>query len=103
LPAPAPTLPPPQSTGSIPGAAKPKVQGQGTVIQAGSFKNKENADKARITLAALAPVEVTPIDVGGNVYFRVRVGPFSAASETKTALAKVKSAGFQGAKIVSGN
>jgi rare lipoprotein A len=103
LPAPAPTLPPPQSTGSVPTSGKAKAQGQGAVIQAGSFKNKENADKARTTLAALAPVEVTPIDVGGNVYFRVRVGPFSAASETKTALAKVKSAGFQGAKIVSGN
>ena len=46
---------------------------------------------------------MTPIEVGGNVYFRVRVGPFSAASETKSALAKVRSAGFQGAKIVTGN
>lgn len=103
LPPPAAALPTPLSTGSIPIAPKPRAQGPGAVIQAGSFKNKENADKARITLAALAPVEVTPIDVGGNVYFRVRVGPFSAASETKTALAKVRNAGFQGAKIVSGN
>jgi cell division protein FtsN len=79
------------------------VQGHGVVIQAGSFKSKDNADRARTTLAALAPVEVSPIDVGGNVYFRVRVGPFSAASESDTALAKVKQAGFQGAKIVRNN
>ena len=96
-------LPAPQSTGSIPPVPKPKAQAGGAVIQAGSFKNKENADKARTTLAALGSVEVTPIDVGGNVYYRVRVGPFSPASATQTALAKVKGAGFQGAKIISGN
>ncbi len=96
-------LPAPQSTGSIAPASKPRPQSGGAMIQAGSFKNKENADRARTTLAALGSVEVTPIDVGGNVYYRVRVGPFSATPETKTALAKVKSAGFQGAKIVSGN
>jgi cell division protein FtsN len=55
------------------------------------------------TLAALGSVEVTPIDVGGDVYYRVRVGPFSPISATKTTLAKVKGAGFQGAKIISGN
>ena len=96
-------LPPPQATGSIPRGAKTKAQADGLVVQAGSFKNKENADRARITLAALGPVEVTPIDVGGDVYYRVWVGPFSATPDTKTALAKVKSAGFQGAKIVGGN
>jgi rare lipoprotein A len=96
-------LPVPQSTGSITPPSKPKPQTGGAVIQAGSFKNKENADKARTTLAALGSVEVTPIDVGGNVYYRVRVGPFSPASATRTALAKVKDAGFQGAKIISGN
>ena len=102
-PAPTAALAAPQSTGSIPLASKPKAQGGGIVIQAGSFKNKENADKARTTLAALAPVEVTPIEVGGNAYFRVRVGPFAATAETKSALAKVRSAGFQGAKIITGN
>jgi rare lipoprotein A len=107
--APAPNLrtataaPPPQSTGSLAPASKPKPQSGGAIIQAGSFKNKENADRARMTLAAIGSVEVTPFDVGGNVYYRVRVGPFSATPETKTALAKVKSAGFQGAKIVGGN
>ena len=93
-------LNPPALFRSLP---KPKAQAGGAVIQAGSFKNKENADKARTTLAALGSVEVTPIDVGGNVYYRVRVGPFSPASTTQTALAKVKGAGFQGAKIISGN
>jgi rare lipoprotein A len=101
--APTAALAAPQSTGSLPAPANAKPQAGGIVIQAGSFKNKENADKARGALAGLAPVEVTPIEVGGNVYFRVRVGPFSATSGTKSALAKVRSAGYQGAKIVTGN
>jgi len=101
--APTAALAAPQSTGSLPAPANAKPQAGGIVIQAGSFKNKENADKARGALAGLAPVEVTPIEVGGNVYFRVRVGPFFATSGTKSALAKVRSAGYQGAKIVTGN
>jgi rare lipoprotein A len=93
----------PQSTGSLPPAAPPKPQAGGIVIQAGSFKNQANAEKARTALGGLASVEVTPIQVGGNVYYRVRVGPFSAASGTNSALQRVRSAGYQGAKTVAGD
>ena len=93
----------PDTTGSIPPSAKPRGEGDGFVIQAGSFKSQENAERARTTLGALGPVEVTPVDVGGSVYFRVRVGPFSPAAETETALARVREAGFAGAKIVVRN
>ena len=51
----------------------------------------------------IAPVDVDPIEVGGEVYFRVRVGPFSAANEAEAALARVTGAGYQGAKIVAKN
>ncbi len=40
---------------------------------------------------------------GGNVYFRVRVGPFSDRSGAEAALAKVTEAGYQGAKMVAKN
>ena len=73
------------------------------LIQAGSFKSKENAEKARAALGAIAPVDVDPIEVGAEVYFRVRVGPFSAANEAEAALARVTGAGYQGAKIVAKN
>ncbi len=92
---------PPQITGSIPRGAKTEAPAAGLVIQAGSFKNKDNADRARAVLAAIAPVDVTPVEVGAETYFRVRVGPFSAASEAKAALAKVTGAGYRGAKLVS--
>ena len=94
---------PPQTTGSIPRSAKPEAPPAGLVIQAGSFKSKDNADRARTVLAAIAPVDVTPVAVGEQTYFRVRVGPFAAASEAKAALVKVTGAGYQGAKLVRQN
>ena len=87
-------------------AERPQVAatGSGLLVQAGSFKSKDNADKARAALAAIAPVDVDPIEMeGGNVYFRVRVGPFSDASKAEAALARVIGAGYQGAKIVMNN
>ena len=79
---------------------KTKAQADGLAIQAGSFKSKDNADRARTALSAIAPVDVSPIAVGADVYFRVRVGPFADASEAEAALAKVTQAGYQGAKMV---
>ena len=91
------------ATGSLPRGGKTAAPADQLLIQAGSFKNKENADKARAALAAIAPVDVDTIEAGGGVYFRVRVGPFRDESEAEAALARVTGAGYQGAKIVTGN
>src|SRR5262249_56060651 len=71
--------PPPSAApaGPVQPAARPKPQSQGVVIQAGSFKTKENADKASALLGYIAPVDVAPVEIGGEVYFRVRLGPFA--------------------------
>ena len=89
----------PQTTGSIPRSAKLLAPAEEILIQAGSFKSKDNAERARNVLSAIAPVDVTPVDVGGETYFRVRVGPF-AASEAKAALVKVTAAGYRGANML---
>jgi peptidoglycan lytic transglycosylase len=86
-------LPPRQE----PGAAPPK----GLVIQAGSFKSKDNADKATLLLGGIAHVEVAPIEAGGETIFRVRVGPFANQSAASAALTRVTGAGYTGAKIVT--
>jgi rare lipoprotein A len=93
---------PSQTTGSIPRSAKSEAPG-GLVIQAGSFKSKDNADRACAVLAAIAPVDMAPIVVSQETYFRVRVGPFAATSEAKAALVKVTGAGYRGAKLVRQN
>jgi rare lipoprotein A len=85
-------------------AALPRTLGAapatGPVIQAGSFKNKENAERALERLAAIAPVEISPVEVGETLYFRVRVGPFATLAAAKAAMPKVARAGYRDAKLV---
>ena len=54
--------PPPQASGG--GVLPPRL-----LIQAGSFKSKANADKARSSLAELAPVDVTPVEAARRDLF----------------------------------
>lgn len=70
-------------------------------IQAGSFKVKDNADRAISVLAGVGVVDVAAIEVRGSTYFRVRVGPFADAAAAKAALARVTRAGYRGAKIIN--
>lgn len=93
----------PQITGSLPRASGSAAPANGPVIQAGSFKNKDNAERAHQLLSAIAPVDVAEIRVGGEVYFRVRVGPFQTAAKARAALAKVADAGYRGAKVLTNN
>jgi len=90
----------PQITASLPPKTHAAAPATGPVIQAGSFRNKENAERARDMLGAIAPVEVAPISVGDDVLYRVRVGPFASLPEAKAAMPKVGRAGYRGAKLV---
>ena len=83
--------------------ARARAPASGPMIQAGSFKNRDNAERARSLLSAIAPVDVASVEVGSEVYHRVRVGPFASASEAKAALSKVAQSGYKGAKVVIGN
>jgi rare lipoprotein A len=78
-----------------------RVAEGGFLIQAGSFKSEDNAERARSALSEVAPVEVTSTDVGGETIFRVRVGPFADESAATAALARVTEAGYRGAKFVA--
>ena len=97
----------PEATGSVPVVAalpkRPIAPLGGPAIQAGSFKNPDNADRARAVLSAIAPVDVAEIDVGGEIFFRVRVGPFADEGEAAAALPRVTAAGYDGARIVMRN
>jgi rare lipoprotein A len=70
------------------------------LVQAGTFKSQENAERARTQLASIAPVDVAPIKLGGDTFFRVRIGPFAADAEAASALARVRQEGYTGARIV---
>lgn len=97
----------PEPTGStgLPHRAEPRRPSppNGPAVQAGSFKIRANAERARETLSTIATVKMTEIDIGGQVYFRVRVGPFEDEIDAAVALHRVRAAGYRGAKIVMRN
>ena len=90
----APARPSRQSPPSMAGSG-------GFLVQAGSFRSTDNAEKARSALSGIAQVEVAPFQVGGKTMFRVRVGPFAEESAANAALARVTEAGYTDAKIVA--
>lgn len=97
LAAPAPGLSP---VGQAAAAPAPVAPG-GIFVQAGSFSVYENANRARQTLSAIGPVEMTQVFVNGRDWYRVRVGPFASPGEGTDALAQIIRAGFNGARLVT--
>jgi cell division protein FtsN len=53
-------------------------------VQAAAYKSKKNADNAREALTAnKLPCEVFTYTDKGELYYRVRVGPYTTESEAK--------------------
>lgn len=98
-------VPEPQSTQETAKSLPPHLLApvDGPAIQAGSFKSRDNAERARAALSEIAPVDVSEVDVGGEIFYRVLVGPFSDGIEAAAAFPLVTDAGYRGAKIVLRN
>ena len=79
----------PKPTAAVPKPAQPAKGGQ--VVQAGAFSVEANAR------AVARKIDGT-ISRQGNL-FLVRTGPFATSSEASASLAKVKAAGYSGARI----
>jgi rare lipoprotein A len=94
----------PQPLASPPTAytAQPSVaQSMGALsVQAASFRDRDNAERMRTRLAALGPVGVDPVDVGGITYYRVRMGPFADSAQASSTLDRLAAAGVNGARLV---
>jgi cell division septation protein DedD len=64
-------------------------------IQAGSYRSRVSAEGLNKKLADLGlPGTITTRDVGGETYFRVRIGPYTSSAEAAKFLSVVK--GVQG-------
>jgi hypothetical protein len=48
---------------------------EGFYVQVGSFSDPSNAGRAEANVAAVGPVETTPVDMERGRFYRVRVGP----------------------------
>ena len=56
-------------------------------VQAGAFTIQDNATRLSRTLSAYGPARVYPARVGGQEFFRVRLGPYQDVAQADAALA----------------
>lgn len=76
------------------------VKPTGIFVQAGAFSQYDNANRLRARLSVIGPAAVSQVNVRGQDFFRVRVGPMVSVEEADRALAQVISVGQTDARIV---
>ena len=69
-------------------------------VQAGAFRNKDNADAMARRLRAVGDVNISVFDHGGTVVYRVRLGPLQEVANADRTLDRVHGLGYSGARIV---
>ena len=70
-------------------------------VQAASFSNVDNAERAKYALGSLGPVSVSPVTVGVNTFYRVRVGPLDNENAAYEIADLVREQGMHGARVVA--
>jgi rare lipoprotein A len=70
-------------------------------VQVGSFRDPDNAERARAELADSGPVVVTAVSGATGQLYRVRIGPLSDASQANRALQDAVNAGHSDARVVT--
>ena len=70
-------------------------------VQAGAYAQESGAQDVAARLDEVGNTNIYYVNVDGNNYYRVRVGPFSNEQEAGVALSKVQDNGVYDAKIVS--
>lgn len=81
--APAQPLPARQA---LPPVAPPASSGGRYILQAGSSRNGADAERLRASLALQGMVaQVQPVNINGETWHRIRVGPFASRAEADTA------------------
>lgn len=81
-------------------AEVPVRRGGQIYVQAGAFQVRDNAQRLQTRLAALGPAQVSPAVVGGQRFYRVRLGPIAEVAQADALLGRVIQAGHGDAKIV---
>jgi rare lipoprotein A len=71
-----------------------------TFIQAGAFSNEGNAQALANRLGSIGQARVTPANIAGNSFYRVRLGPFQTIEQADAALQKILTGGTNNAMIV---
>ena len=69
-------------------------------VQAGAFTNATNADKLTQILASVGPVTISPREVKGKYFYRVRLGPLATVEEADRILEAVIDRGYPAARVI---
>jgi cell division protein FtsN len=81
----------------------PPAGGSGYLLQVGAFPTASAAEAQKAKLALQGFVaNVQTVDVGGQTYHRVRLGPFRSATELETTKQKLASAGIPAIALKEG-
>lgn len=72
----------------------------GHYIQAGAFSNIQNAENLKKSLEEFGPVQLYETTVNDKTLMRVRMGPFETEKNAQELLEKLKTAGYNQAKII---
>lgn len=78
-------------TASEPAPAEPAAEGGHYYLQAGSFRKAEQADRMKAEIALLGlDVVIQDVQVNGEQWHRVRVGPYTSTSALKAAQQRLR-------------
>lgn len=92
----APTPAPANATAAAPA-------GNGYLLQVGAFPSPSDAETLKAKLAMQGFVaNVSPVNVNGQTYNRVRLGPFHSATELESAKQRLSSAGINAIALKEG-
>jgi cell division protein FtsN len=70
------------------------------LIQAGAFKNQDEAENLKATIALTGEVaRIESVDINGTTVYRVRLGPYSTASSLSSAKQALSSHGIEAQAI----
>lgn len=69
-------------------------------VQVGAFSQYDNANRVRAKLSPIAPTKVSQVNVGGEPFFRVRIGPATSVTDADQLLDQMVKAGYHDARIV---
>jgi rare lipoprotein A len=69
-------------------------------VQVGSFKDKRDALGLKEQLdGSLSDVRIEPTDLGGDIYYRIRIGRFSQRDEAEELATRLRRSGYTGSVI----
>lgn len=94
-------VPQPSASGQpAPGAESDGAEKTSYMLQAGAFRNQDDAEGVKAKLALIGfEARVVPAEAGGQPLHRVRVGPFATLDEMNKARARLAESGVETAAV----